>query len=57
MHAGAASASGWQHRAEAIRAHAATLVAAGARLVEEHQEDDQLWIVMHDPEGNVFCVD
>jgi Glyoxalase-like domain len=56
VHAGVAAIS-HENRVRMIRAHAAVLVAAGARLVEERDEDDQFWIVMHDPEGNVFCVD
>lgn len=41
----------------ACRAHAETLVAAGAE-VEREFDDPQMgfWIVMHDPEGNEFCV-
>lgn len=39
-------------------AEAARLVAAGARLVRRDamDGDDYGWIVMADPEGNLFCV-
>ncbi len=39
-------------------AQAAALVAAGARLVRRDamENDDYGWIVMADPEGNMFCV-
>lgn len=41
----------------ACRAHAATLVAAGASVVTEFDDPLQgFWIVMRDPEGNEFCV-
>ena len=40
-----------------IRAKAAELVAAGARVIREDVDDGQLdHIVMQDPEGNEFCV-
>jgi catechol-2,3-dioxygenase len=34
------------------------LVGLGARRAEDgwHELDDESWQVMHDPEGNVFCV-
>jgi hypothetical protein len=42
---------------EQVRSHAATLVAAGARIVRELDEGIMgFWIVMNDPEGNEFCV-
>ena len=31
-------------------------VALGASLVREHQLGSHRWTVMHDPEGNEFCV-
>jgi Glyoxalase-like domain len=44
-------------RERLIRAKAAELVAAGATVVREDTYDGQLdHIVMHDPEGNEFCV-
>ena len=41
---------------EALRAHAGKLEAAGATLIEEFDNFQGHWIVMHDPEGNEFCV-
>lgn len=35
---------------------AAELVAAGAREVRRDGMDDYGWVVLADPEGNVFCV-
>jgi len=44
-------------REQWIRAKVAELVAAGATAVREDSFDGQLdHIVMHDPEGNEFCV-
>lgn len=39
--------------ASAIRAHAESL---GAAFVERHNIADFHWVVMHDPEGNEFCI-
>jgi hypothetical protein len=39
-----------------MRAKAAELVAAGATVVREEAYDHLDHIVMHDPEGNEFCV-
>lgn len=38
------------------REHADRLVAAGATRIDEREEYGSRWIVMHDPEGNEFCV-
>jgi hypothetical protein len=44
-------------RERLIRAKVADLVAAGATAVREETDGDALGhIVMHDPEGNEFCV-
>ncbi|WP_282944292.1 VOC family protein [Cellulomonas endometrii] len=41
----------------AARAHAGTLVAAGATVLREHDDPREgAWVVMADPEGNEFCV-
>jgi hypothetical protein len=32
------------------------LVALGASVVGEKEERGELWVVMHDPEGNEFCL-
>jgi len=40
---------------EAIESHVATLVAAGGSVLERRREWG-LCVVMHDPEGNEFCV-
>jgi hypothetical protein len=39
-----------------VREHARRLQAAGARLVEERQDEFSWWIVLTDPEGNEFCL-
>ncbi len=40
-----------------VRANAARLVAAGATLVREFDEDPMgFWLVLTDPEGNEFCL-
>jgi len=42
---------------EVVREHANTLVDAGATLVGVFDEPTEgYWIVMEDPEGNVFCI-
>ena len=43
-------------RQQVVREHAATLVAAGATLVEERQDEFSWWMVLIDPEGNEFCL-
>jgi hypothetical protein len=39
-----------------VRAEADRLVALGAVEVREATENGEYWIVLHDPEGNEFCV-
>ncbi|MDQ4145951.1 MAG: VOC family protein [Actinomycetota bacterium] len=43
---------GVEDEAEAI----AMAQSLGAELVEKHEEFGVRWAVMHDPEGNVFCI-
>jgi hypothetical protein len=44
-------------RESLIRAKVAALMAAGATIVREESDDQQLdHVVMLDPEGNEFCV-
>ncbi len=43
-------------RRAAIRSHMSQLVAAGATVVREMQEESGWWIVLADPEGNEFCL-
>jgi hypothetical protein len=43
-------------RRAAVRAHVAQLVAAGATVQREMQEQSGWWIVLTDPEGNEFCL-
>ncbi len=43
-------------RQQAVREHAAGLVAGGATLVEERNDEFSWWIVLTDPEGNEFCL-
>lgn len=39
-----------------VREHARRLVAAGATLVGERDENSSWWLVLTDPEGNEFCL-
>jgi hypothetical protein len=50
------AAHGSDERAAKIAEHAARLVAIGATEVDRRSEHGTSWIVMHDPEGNEFCV-
>jgi hypothetical protein len=43
-------------RRERIEAEVARLSAAGATVARQVDEPDGFWIVMHDVEGNEFCV-
>jgi LmbE family N-acetylglucosaminyl deacetylase len=43
-------------RRAAVRAHMSQLVAAGATVVREMQEETGWWVVLTDPEGNEFCL-
>ncbi len=45
-----------QERADAVEAHLARLVSAGATYVGHVSEHGADWVVCHDPEGNEFCV-
>jgi hypothetical protein len=39
-----------------VAAKVVELVAAGASVFKEFDQDDEHWVVMQDPEGNEFCV-
>jgi Glyoxalase-like domain len=43
-------------RRSAVRAYGARLVAAGATVLREMQEESGWWIVLTDPEDNEFCL-
>jgi hypothetical protein len=43
-------------RRAAVRRHVAHLVAAGATVLAERDEETGWWVVMADPEGNEFCL-
>ena len=43
-------------RRAAVRSRMSQLVAAGATVVREMQEESGWWIVLTDPEGNEFCL-
>lgn len=45
-----------EQRHAAVRARARELVAAGATLVAEREDDVSWWITLLDPEGNEFCL-
>ncbi len=43
-------------RVARVRAHAARLVALGARVEREVEEMGEFWVVLQDPEGNELCL-
>jgi len=43
-------------RQTALDAHVQTLITAGGTEADRRSEFGTSWVVMHDPEGNVFCV-
>ena len=45
-----------QERRSRVDAAVERLVALGATMEREFDESGQRWIVMHDPEGNEFCL-
>jgi Glyoxalase-like domain len=49
-----------ERRVEIVEARVAELAGLGATVEERFREDDPddpfYWVVMHDPEGNEFCV-
>jgi hypothetical protein len=49
-----------EQRVEIVEAKVADLIALGAtvqrRIRDDDPEDAVYWVVMHDPEGNEFCV-
>lgn len=47
---------GSDERKAAVREHAQRLVAAGATLIGERNDNISWWIVLTDPEGNEFCL-
>jgi len=48
--------SSLESRTTAIDKEVDRLVELGASKIAEHGSDEQNWTVMHDPEGNEFCV-
>lgn len=51
-----APAGGSDDHRNGIEAHVARLIGAGAVRLADHDEADQFWVVLQDPEGNEFCV-
>lgn len=45
-----------EERRQRVDAEVERLVAAGATLVGPHEERDEYWVVLQDPEGNELCV-
>jgi Glyoxalase-like domain len=46
----------YDERVAVVKRHVAVLVALGASQIVAHSERGEYWVVMHDPEGNEFCV-
>jgi hypothetical protein len=45
-----------QYQVEAVEAHVARLLDAGASFLDRFDREHEYWVVMQDPEGNEFCV-
>ena len=43
-------------RRKHVDAEVERLIEAGATKVQAHEDRDERWVVMYDPEGNEFCV-
>ena len=43
-------------RVAAVEAHVERLLGAGGAVSERFDDEQGYWVVMHDPEGNEFCV-
>lgn len=56
LHLDVNAGHGAASRRSAVRAHATQLVAAGATIVGEVEEEAGWWMVLQDPEGNEFCL-
>ena len=44
-------------RADDVKSEVSRLVGLGASVVEERSTRDHSWTVLHDPEGNEFCIE
>jgi hypothetical protein len=45
-----------RYQIEAVEAHVALLLDAGASFLDRFDREHEYWVVMQDPEGNEFCV-
>ena len=57
LHVGGEQGTPPLQRRRRIDAEAERVVAAGATRIAVHDEPDQYWVVLQDPEGNEFCLD
>lgn len=46
----------YDERVAAVDRHVSSLIGLGASLVDTYAVRCEYWVVMHDPEGNEFCV-
>ena len=56
LHLDVNAGHGAPDRRSAVRRHAAQLVAVGATVLHEMDEQAGWWMVLQDPEGNEFCL-
>ncbi|NQV05340.1 VOC family protein [bacterium] len=56
LNVGGGHAAPLEERKVRVDARVAELAAAGATSVGPHEQRDEYWVVMQDPEGNEFCV-
>lgn len=56
MHLDVNAGHGAPDRRAAVRSHVSLLLAAGATVVGEIEEEAGWWVVLTDPEGNEFCL-
>ena len=56
INAGGGSGVDYDDRVDAVNRHVTTLLDHGATKVEVFTQRGEYWVVMHDPEGNEFCV-
>jgi hypothetical protein len=56
VNVGGPSSTPREKRRERVNVTAERLLALGATKVHSFEQQDEYWVVMHDPEGNEFCL-